>query len=107
MKKNDSLITLILVGVTGFREGWKGCLLWGQGGSRSGTMFCIAVGRIIKQGIRGQRLIREKLVSRKSRKARKGYQARWVGGSCSSLSTEKVHLEVRADHLHHSCSQRE
>lgn len=26
---NDSLINLILVGVTGFGEGWKGCMLWG------------------------------------------------------------------------------
>jgi len=34
-------------------------------------MFGIAVGRIIKQGIRGQRLISEKLESTKSRKARK------------------------------------
>lgn len=26
---NDSLVDLILIGVTGFGEGWKGCVLWG------------------------------------------------------------------------------
>lgn len=26
---NDSLINLILIGVMGFGEGWKGCMLWG------------------------------------------------------------------------------
>lgn len=54
---NDSLSNLILIGVTAFEEGWKG---WrGQAGTRSGTMFCVTVGRIIKQKIKGQRLIRE------------------------------------------------
>ena len=28
-EENDSLIDLILFGVTGFGESWKGCLLWG------------------------------------------------------------------------------
>lgn len=81
---NDSLMSLILVGVTGFGEGWKGCMLWRLKWHQKwdSALYCSWQGHKAEN-----KRIKINLLFRKSRKVRDGYQACWAGGICSSLST--------------------